>query len=384
MVHRVSRVLVMLLAGAAMSAAPASTTPGDSNPLTVHEWGTFTSIAGADGAAVEWTPLAGPSDLPCFVERSRFNLKGALSGTVRMETPVLYFYAARETTVSVSVRFRDGVITEWFPPAANPPDYHGLVPGSESAIAWRNIKVSPGAPELFPTEQSASHYYAARRTDAAPLHAGSVSEKFLFYRGVGRFALPIAATVDAGGNVAVRNLVGQRAGDIILFTNHDGRMTYEVRRADEGPVVVDPPVTDVEPAFELERMLLATGLYQAEATAMIDTWRDSWFEEGTRLFYVVPRRTIDGILPLSVSPAPAVIARAFVGRMELLTPATERAIRDALLANDLDALRPYARFLHAIGQRIVADSGPADRAQLERRLHDVSAVLMTPERACAQ
>jgi len=117
---------------------------------------------------------------------------------------------------------------------------------------------------------------------------------------------------------------------------------------------------------------------------MIDTWRDAWFEEGTRLFYLVPRRAIDGLLPLSVSPAPATIARAFVGRMELVTPATERAIRDALLANDLDALRPYARFLHAIGQRIVADSGPADRAQLERRLHDVSAVLMTPERACAQ
>jgi hypothetical protein len=29
--------------------------------LTVHEWGTFTSIAGRGGQAVEWSPLTGPS-----------------------------------------------------------------------------------------------------------------------------------------------------------------------------------------------------------------------------------------------------------------------------------------------------------------------------------
>ena len=28
--------------------------------LTVHEWGTFTSIAGRDGQAMEWQPLTGP------------------------------------------------------------------------------------------------------------------------------------------------------------------------------------------------------------------------------------------------------------------------------------------------------------------------------------
>ena len=32
-----------------------------------HEWGTFTMIAGEDGAALEWRPLAGEDDLPGFV-----------------------------------------------------------------------------------------------------------------------------------------------------------------------------------------------------------------------------------------------------------------------------------------------------------------------------
>src|SRR5678815_4110751 len=39
------------------------------NPLTVHEWGTFTSVTRLDGRAAVWAPLQGPGDLPCFVER---------------------------------------------------------------------------------------------------------------------------------------------------------------------------------------------------------------------------------------------------------------------------------------------------------------------------
>ncbi len=82
--------------------------------LTAHEWGTFTSIAGRDGGAVQWSPLTGSTDLPGFVEHFRnAGFKLGLRGTVRMETPVLYFYDAREETVSVKVAFSKGVITEW-------------------------------------------------------------------------------------------------------------------------------------------------------------------------------------------------------------------------------------------------------------------------------
>jgi hypothetical protein len=83
--------------------------------LTVHEWGTFTTVAGPDGRAIDWLPLGGPSDLPCFVnyfgDKRSVSVKtltrGAslaldyktaraqLRGPVRMETPVLYFYSSR-------------------------------------------------------------------------------------------------------------------------------------------------------------------------------------------------------------------------------------------------------------------------------------------------
>src|SRR5260221_7771480 len=63
--------------------------------LTVHEWGTFTSIAGNDGHALTWSPLDyALSDLPEFVEHFGWTqYKVGLRGTVRMETPVLYFYS---------------------------------------------------------------------------------------------------------------------------------------------------------------------------------------------------------------------------------------------------------------------------------------------------
>src|SRR5258707_10693641 len=87
--------------------------------LTAHEWGTFTSIAGSDWQAVEWSPLSASTDLPVFVEHFRDpGFKLGLRGTVRMETPVLYFYSSKEETVSVRVGFAKGVITEWYPHAS--------------------------------------------------------------------------------------------------------------------------------------------------------------------------------------------------------------------------------------------------------------------------
>ena len=378
MMRHLSAVLTTLL-----FAAPAThLATGGSNALTVHEWGTFTSIAGADGAAVAWLPVAGPTDVPCFVERNRFNIKAGLTGTVRMETPVLYFYADHAMTVEVNVRFRQGLITEWFPHAVVTPASGSDVFRSAGTITWRRVQLSPGTMEHFPREARASHYYAARQTEAAPLASGPDNEKFLFYRGVGRFLPPIGATVDGNGTVAVISPPDQPIGDVILFTNDRGRITYEIRRQTERWIRVDPEVVDRAPTAELERLLLTRGLYPAEARAMLDTWRDSWFEEGTRLLYMVPPREIDTILPLQITPTPAAVARVFVGRMELVTPRMLEDVKAALVADDVASLRKYGRFLDAIGNRIVAQS-PRDQAALfVRRLRAVSPILMPAEADC--
>ena len=92
-------ILVAILAVTAATtlepAAGSNTSAKDPAGLVAHEWGTFTSIAGADGAAVEWLPQAGPAELPCFVYRMRMLPKGFLTGTIRMETPVILFLLAQ-------------------------------------------------------------------------------------------------------------------------------------------------------------------------------------------------------------------------------------------------------------------------------------------------
>jgi hypothetical protein len=74
--------------------------------FVAHEWGTFTSVQGADGIQLEWNPLVA-TDLPKFVyDRNRTTAnargqafreyvgKGAFVALQRMETPVIYFYVS--------------------------------------------------------------------------------------------------------------------------------------------------------------------------------------------------------------------------------------------------------------------------------------------------
>ena len=115
---------------------------------------------------------------------------------------------------------------------------------------------------------------------------------------------------------------------------------------------------------------------------MVDTWSDSWFEEGARLLYIVPRQAVDEIVPLTIAPAPSDVARVFVGRMELVTPVTRREVRQALASGDRDTLARYGRFLQPIGERVVQDASPTDSALLNKRLAAVTAAWMIPKSSC--
>jgi hypothetical protein len=123
----------------------------------------------------------------------------------------------------------------------------------------------------------------------------------------------------------------------------------------------------------VENMLIAQGLYHDEAQAMFETWRDSWFEEGTRLLYIVPRQFVDSVLPLTINPAPAQTVRVFVGRLELVTPATQRAVEQALAAHDQTTLSRYGRFLVPILENMIAgEKNVSKKAQLVEYLNNVS------------
>jgi hypothetical protein len=313
--------------------------------LTVHEWGTFTSVAGVNGDAVAWRTYGGPSDLPCFVDRFG-GFKGGLFGSVRMETPVLYFYGSRDLTADVKVLFPMGTLTEWYPKATTSRSYN--------SIEWRDVKISPNAVMELPVESGLSHYYAARETDAVPLQVGPQKEKFLFYRGVGTFPLPIAGRVTDDGKIVVTRIGADPVSGVILFENRGGIRRYQLAGELQNEVKFDSKSLQNNWAgllMEMEKILIDQGLYQKEARAMIETWRDSWFEDGTRLFYIVPKRAVDSILPLEIQPAPSQISRVFVGRMEIITPDIQDEVKQAVAKNDRMTLQKYGRFLEPIAKR---------------------------------
>jgi hypothetical protein len=348
--------------------------------LIVHEWGTFTSIAGKDGLALDWRPLAATNDLPGFIHHMaapstanglRHNCqKCDLTGKIRMETPVLYFYTDRDTDVTVRVDFPKGTITEWYP----------SVRTVGSSIDWGRVAVLPHAMANLPVETGPNRYYAARETDAALLRVCNTNgrptefEKFLFYRGVGGFDPPVSVKLD-GNRLQFAGLGG--IAQVVVFENHDGNVGFRVVVTEADSATIERPVLgDSLPALlaVLQQTLVSQGLYEKEAKAMLETWRDSWFEDGLRVFYILPRRMTDSVLPITIGPQPTQLVRVLVSRIEIITPEMENAVRAEL--NQLDdpspevraaaqtALRQHGRFAEPVVERVLRGDNDTTHADL--------------------
>ncbi len=351
--------------------------------LVVHEWGTFTSIAGKDGVALEWRPLNGAADLPKFVHTAQKEAlglrhvqgKGELQALVRMETPVLYFYANKEMNVSAQVEFPKGRITEWYPQARS----------VGTGINWGAVKIVPGAQFNLPADYSENHYYAARETDAAAVQVCGTGgrpaeeEKFLFYRGVGNFALPLSVKL-SNNLLTLLNTGEDPIAHLIVFESRNGRVGYRIVENLSGELTTDRPSLDKNVdnlSQELRRVLMAAGLYEKEADAMIKTWRNSWFEDGMRVFYILPRPATDAVLPLTVDPRPSELVRVLVGRTEVITPEMEKSVRErvSLLRNSsprvraeaMTAIQKYGRFSEPILERIAQnENDPVIRSRIKQ------------------
>jgi hypothetical protein len=320
--------------------------------LVVHEWGTFTSFAGSDGVNLEFRPLV-TDDLPPFIQKPASNFADLLTkrevyALQRMETPVTYFYTDVPRFVNVRVDFPQGMLTEWYPVAKRFDSGNQVLetPRGYGYLDWGAVRLTP--PAQFarirvrgPNNQAVSaslppvaahdHYGRARETDSAIVETieefrGSHFEKFLFYRGVGNFELPIKLVALGNDRFAITNAAEDVSGALLLVRIDSSRVRFT--RVDpvspRSTFAIDLPggESTVERLAEaMIRELTAAGLYEKEALAMVNTWRTSWFgENGTRLLYVVPEKLTDMLLPLTVDPAPDERVRVLVGRLETLTP----------------------------------------------------------------
>jgi hypothetical protein len=376
--------------GDAAPAAPAE-------PLVVHEWGTFTSVAGSDGITLEGIQRE-EEGLPPFVyDRTKvrncpFRAQGykglevPVSGaTQKMETPVIYFHTAARRRVRVRVDFVRGLLTQWYPVTdlLGPPEGSvekgplDLAKVDRSFLEWE-VDLLPGESPAFPKVGEGDPWRFARAVDAAAVRtvprpegrSGPVeAERFLFYRGLGTFSLPIDAEAKGAARTALRNgAVEPLPAAFALEIGPGGARMRALGAVPAGSTVdaglgkcalepVDGVVARLREA--VAGALEAQGLRADEAKAMVETWSRSWFRsEGTRILYLVPRPCVDAILPMRITPAPDSLVRVLVGRIEVLTPEVEAeaeaALRDRKSPESAARLARFDRFLEPVARRVLA------------------------------
>jgi hypothetical protein len=390
------KVIALLIAGLTVSAAPVGAEPPPVNYIA-HEWGTFTSVQGADGVQMTWNPF-NALELPKFVYdlmRGRRGIpdltKTAYTARQRMETPVIYFHSDQVFNVDIDVTFPNGNITEWYPYGLRPTQMKRGKP----AISWPGATVIPrgsveakGLDAKLPNENGGSHYYAARGAEADYVSVNNSEgarevEKFLFYRGIADFEAPLRVTIPSASSPELRleNTGEENLQSLFVVRVGEGLMTItpagDLAAKANTTAGIGTPLPIDEGRAKLGGMLRESltraGLSTTEADAMVKTWDDSWFgERGIRVLYILPQTWADRILPLTLNPAPNQLVRVFVGRAEVITPQVEQALTkeiDRGMTDDLTVRAESVKNIRSLGLgrfmepafRRVAQQRPEDR-----------------------
>lgn len=346
--------------------------------LVIHEWGTFTALQDETGRALgaineDVEPLPpfiinfipgndGPKGVP---------LSMSPSVILRLETPVVYFHlpaGSPPRKIDFSATFQGGVISQWYPAAENnipPRSLTGLSEKTRNTLSWTGLTV--GATAAHP--QTDSHVWLApRQVEAADVTAANgQGERYLFYRGVGALNAPLKVvrdgkTLRAGWQLdpALQTAPDMRIDQLwYVDIRADGQCAY---RTMEKGIAQTPEKFEASEygsdrldqlRAEMKVRLVAAGLFDDEAAAMLNTWEQAYFKSpGTRVFFMVPRSWTDHYLPIKVSE-PAKIERVMVGRIDLVTQRQRELIRryrqlDSTSAEARATIKEVGRFATAI------------------------------------
>ena len=373
---------------AAMLAASLHLTAFAVDDYTLHEWGTFTTVIGSDGTHLdgvyrEDAPLprfvyqldAPPQIAPEVARRTKgLNYSRTFAHVnVRLETPVIYFYTDKAFDAQVDVGFKNGTIGQWYPDrsAGEQRQRHPLLDFAkprEGSIRW-NVHVEPAGEDqsarVFRSGELPCWLYPRYPDSALVTNAKKETEKYLFYRGLGRMELPVVFTASDRELHATNRGENEIARWLVFDLNEKGHARWwspDSIAAETGSVTVpmdnQPYREDWKKALyaDGQKMLMDAGLYRKEADAMLQTWWASYFETpGLRVFWIVPRATVDEILPLKVSPTPKDTVRVIVGRSEILRPSFEkRLVSDFAAVNGREKGNRWAsaRFFPAYSARV--------------------------------
>jgi hypothetical protein len=346
---------------------------------TVHEWGTFTSVSTSDGRTMNGLYLE-EEKLPQFVDefegdmpkmmRMKFNplvdnpvphMEGV---NIKMETPVIYFYSKKEMEVDVNVKFAGGIINQWYP--ASVKDRKKTLDlktatlknlknidfrkNYTDSIDWKVKVLSPDSHLSYTSPQNLETptWVNPRFTDANMLQIGKDREKFIFYRGLARFDQPLKVTAQSSKKITLQNIDKDDIGFALVYEykKNKAKVWWTGAVKGDSEVVIEAGEVDKDEAIykKFQKGLEDAGLYKKEAASMLETWRHSYFEkEGLRVFWIVPRRFTDKILPLKLNPAPKNLERVLVGRTEVMTPEFEEKLAEEFVTNTNASPFWYAR-----------------------------------------
>ena len=376
------RPLAIVALIAVLGTASPGTAQGPAADLTVHEWGTFTSLLDEGGHPIsginsddepvpDFVHAAGPLLIQHAGELAASFFQGAPrchpDVTMRLETPVVYFHPGPSRTepfeLDVRVRFPRGWLTEFYPLAeVVAPGIDGpwatwrIADDAVGSLAWEHLTV--GGDWTGP-ETDEHVWLAPRRVDCAPVRAANgESERYLFYRGVGNVAPPVSVAGDAEGRLVLTSrLDAALAADgplpigspWLVDVADDGRVAYRRLPALALGAASTDPLATFQGEFtpeeysagglprlrrELHAALVADGLFADEAEALLATWELSYFQSaGLRLFFLAPRAWTDAVLPIELSE-PAELVRSMVARIELVTP-RQRALLARLAESEV-------------------------------------------------
>ncbi len=388
---------------AALAVCAAGRPPQD---FVVHEWGTFLSMSGSDGVSLDGM-YHEEHALPDFVHsRSKDQLRLPTAIT-KGETPVIYFYTESRKRVNVSVQFPSGVWTQWFPQAsligpslATTRDALNLKDGR---IHW-NVDILPAGMGLhLPATSKDALWNHARKVDSAFVRVNQVppvgrlgqksafeTERFIFYRGLGRADLPLQFSAAERGVISCSASSPSAMHHLFVLRVEDGRGAFRyIPSLEPGQRIesVIPSMQAAEPMETFSRKtgdalagrLTESGLFEKEARAMVNTWRTSYLEtDGIRVLYVLPQAWTDSFIPLHIEPKPTSLVRVMVGRTELLTPERENAAESAvtnLAAADSEKrraafgyLRDQGRYVEPILRRTLLTTKDESTRAICRRL----------------
>jgi hypothetical protein len=368
---------------------PCASDPG----YVLHEWGTFTTVTGSNGVLLEGLSYD-DHQLPDFVYQRTRSPAGFEGVRCKMETPVIYFYSDRARELRVKVGFQAGLLTQWYPQVRElAPPVGADAPGLRGGLLdWGKIRVlAPGEGlDRLPSVGRALNWEHARAVDANVILRRTPDdqyERFLFYRGLGSFSLPLSAWIEdenrteGEGALSLSNVGDEPLAGAIVLARH-GHSLRAARLAPLSHAQSTHVEIDGLPEIELDalmqltaRLLEEQGLYPREAEAMVHTWQQSYFEsDGLRVLYPLPRAEVDWLLPLSVSPAPRESVRVLVGRLDVLTPRAEQEALALLprVQSAADAEQLLGRFAIPILHRL---STLAEGAREQERVRTLTQLL---------